>query len=106
GAAELRGGPAELPGGRAAGHAAALPLVRRRAVPGDLPDVRGRAADLHPVAHPGARPPQPDRRADPDRGPWPAVLDLPDPALCEQPRPVLAAEERRRRLPALRRAGP
>ena len=54
---------------------------------------------------PDREPAQPDRRADPDRGPGPAVVDVPDPALRAQPAAVLAAEERRHRLPARRRAG-
>ena len=70
----------------------------------DLPAVRGRAADLHLLAHPGRRPAQPDRRADAHGRPRPAVVDLPDPPYVHNPDAVRAAEVRRDRLPARRRA--
>ena len=82
----------------------ALPVVRGRALPVLLPAVRGRAADVHLLAHPGRRPAQPHRRADAHRRPRAAVVDLPDPALRQRPDADRAAEDRRDRLPARRRA--
>ena len=70
----------------------------------DLSAVRRRAADLHQVPVPRQGPAQPDRRADAHGRPRPAVVDLPDPALRAQPGPVRAAENRRDRLSARRRA--
>ncbi len=82
----LRGRPAQLPDRGAARRGPALPLVRGRALPVGVSAGRGRAADLHLLAHPGRRPAQPHRRADAHRRPRLAVVDVPDPAIRAQSR--------------------
>ena len=100
----LRGRPAQLPDRGADRRGPALSLVRGRALPVGVSAGRGRAADLHLLALPGRRPAQPHRRADAHRRPRPAVVDVPNPAICAQSRAFRAAEGRRDRLPARRRA--
>ena len=101
---QLHRRPGQLPGGPAHGDPAPVPVLRGCAVPAGLYAVYERAADLYLVAHARPGPAQPHRRADPDRGAGPAAVDLPDPAACAQCAAVLAAEERRHRLPARQRA--
>ena len=101
---QLRGRSGQLPGGPAHGDPAPVPVVRGRAVPADLWAVYKRAAGLYLVPHARPGPAQPHRRADPDRGAGPAAVDLPGPALRAQSAAVLAAQERRHRLPARQRA--
>src|SRR5580692_1017054 len=103
-AGELRRRPDGLPGRAADEYPAPVPLLRRRPVPADLPAVRGRAADLHLVADARRGPAQRDRRPDADRGAGPALVDLPGFPVRARLRFVRAAEGRRDRLPARRRA--
>ena len=90
---ELRHRPAQLPGhhpGQA--REPGLPVRGQRLLPGHLPDLRDRAADLHPAPLHRARPAEPGGRAHRDGQPDHAVLAVPDPALRAQSRAVLAAE--------------
>ena len=83
-----------------------VPVSGRRVLPEHLPDLRGRAADLHPAPRGRARPARPAGRPHGDRQPGPAVLAVPDPALRAQSRAVLAAEGGLDRLPDRGCAGP